>query len=58
MAEDYRKYMEGNYEGNFVKQYMQMEDDKKRAEQIAEEVKAVQEAALESEKKDCRMSMK
>lgn len=49
MEEDYRKYMEGNYDGDSKQQYKQMKDDKRQAKRIAEEIKTVQEAILESE---------
>ena len=50
-AEKNERYMEGNYDnsGNIVKRYKQKADDEYRSLQIAEEIKASQEAAYERE---------
>lgn len=50
-AEKNERYMEGNYDnsGNIVKRYKQKADDEHRSLQIAEEIKASQEAAYERE---------
>lgn len=54
------RYMEGNYDsrGNIVKRYKQIADDEHQSVQMAEEIRASQEAVYEKRRKGFHMSMK